>query len=155
MLKAVSAARLTLRNPPAVMTSRRRASPACPPSAAPTSCDSEVAMQPDRMACSGVGSPSGSEASMLSLVGSDRRLSNKCPSERKLGAFPFSSSTARRGPLLTNEQARHLLSTQPAELRSVILKARAVALENAEHHRAAEAFNQRLLAELNRHPAGR
>src|SRR6202011_3651368 len=37
----------------------------------------------DRMACSGVGSPSGSEASMLSLVGSDRRLSNKCPSERK------------------------------------------------------------------------
>ena len=29
------------------------------------------------------GSPSGSEASMLSLVGSDRRLTNKCPSERK------------------------------------------------------------------------
>ena len=37
-----------------------------------------------------------------------------------------------------------------AELRSVILKARAVALENAEHHRAAEAFKQRLLAELDR-----
>src|SRR6202011_486846 len=37
----------------------------------------------DRMACSGVGSPSGSEASMLSLVGPDRRLSNKYPSERK------------------------------------------------------------------------
>jgi hypothetical protein len=43
----------------------------------------------------------------------------------------------------------------PAELRSVILKARAVALENAEHHRAAEAFKQRLLAELNRDPAVR
>jgi len=27
------------------------------------------------------------------------------------GAFPFSSSTARRGPLLTGEQARHLLNT--------------------------------------------
>ena len=27
------------------------------------------------------------------------------------GAFPFSSSTARRGPLLTDEQARHLLNT--------------------------------------------
>jgi hypothetical protein len=37
MLNGVSAARLTLRNPPAVMTSRNRASPACAPSAAPTS----------------------------------------------------------------------------------------------------------------------
>ena len=42
-----------------------------------------------------------------------------------------------------------------AELRSVILKARAVALENAEHHRAAEAFKQRLLAELDRDRAVR
>ena len=42
MLNGVSVARLTLRNPPAVMTSRSRASPACAPSAAPTSCDNEV-----------------------------------------------------------------------------------------------------------------
>jgi hypothetical protein len=42
-----------------------------------------------------------------------------------------------------------------AELRSVILKARAVAVENAEHDRAAEAFKQRLLAELDRDRAVR
>jgi hypothetical protein len=37
-----------------------------------------------------------------------------------------------------------------AELRSVILKARTVALENAKHGRAASAFKNRLLAELDR-----
>ena len=46
MLNGVSAARLTLRNPPEVMTSRSLASPACAPSAAPTSCESEVGTQP-------------------------------------------------------------------------------------------------------------
>ena len=46
MLKGVSAARRTLRKPPAVMTSRNFASPACAPSAAPTSCESEVGTQP-------------------------------------------------------------------------------------------------------------
>src|SRR2546429_690197 len=46
MLNGVSAARLTLWNPPAVITSRRRASPACAPSAARTSCDSEVGTHP-------------------------------------------------------------------------------------------------------------
>ena len=42
-----------------------------------------------------------------------------------------------------------------AELRSVILKARAVALENAKHERAAAAFKNRLLAELARDRAVR
>jgi hypothetical protein len=45
MLNGVSAARRTLRNPPAVMTSQSLASPACAPSPAPTSCDSEVGRQ--------------------------------------------------------------------------------------------------------------
>ena len=36
-----------------------------------------------------------------------------------------------------------------AELRSVIVKARAVAIENEKHERAAAAFQQRLLAELD------
>jgi hypothetical protein len=35
-------------------------------------------------------------------------------------------------------------------LRSIIIKARAAALENAEHERAAEAFKYRLLAEVDR-----
>src|SRR5262252_1007645 len=38
-----------------------------------------------------------------------------------------------------------------AELRSVILKAGAMALENAKHERAAAASENRLLAELDRH----
>ena len=42
-----------------------------------------------------------------------------------------------------------------AELRSVILKARAVALKNAKHERAAAAFKNRLLAELDRDRAVR
>jgi acyl-CoA synthetase (NDP forming) len=42
MLNGVSVARCTLRKPPAVMTSRNLASPACAPSAAPTSWASEV-----------------------------------------------------------------------------------------------------------------
>ena len=42
------------------------------------------------------------------------------------------------------------LCRSAAELRSVILKARAVALENAKHERAAAAFKDRLLAELDR-----
>jgi hypothetical protein len=46
MLNAVSVARLTWRKPPAVMTSRNLVSPACAPSAAPTSCDSDVGTQP-------------------------------------------------------------------------------------------------------------
>src|SRR5262252_2785124 len=37
-----------------------------------------------------------------------------------------------------------------AELRSLILKARAVALENSKHERTAEAFKNRLIAELER-----
>jgi hypothetical protein len=37
-----------------------------------------------------------------------------------------------------------------AELRSVIRKARAIALENTKHERAAAAFKNRLLAELDR-----
>jgi hypothetical protein len=41
------------------------------------------------------------------------------------------------------------------ELRSVILKARAIAFEEAEHERAAPAFKRRLLAELGRDRAGR
>jgi hypothetical protein len=45
MLKGVCVARLTLWKPPAPITSRSRASPACAPSAAPTSCDSEVGTQ--------------------------------------------------------------------------------------------------------------
>jgi hypothetical protein len=45
MLKGVSVARRTLRKPPPVITSRSFASPACAPSAAPTSCDSEVGTQ--------------------------------------------------------------------------------------------------------------
>jgi hypothetical protein len=40
-------------------------------------------------------------------------------------------------------------------LRSVILKARAVALENAKHERAAAAFKCQLLAELDRDRAVR
>ena len=44
ILKGVSVARLTERNPPAVMTSRSLVSPACAPRAAPTSCDNEVGM---------------------------------------------------------------------------------------------------------------
>src|SRR5215469_5127160 len=42
------------------------------------------------------------------------------------------------------------LCRSAAELRSVILRARAVALENAKHERAAAAFECRLLAELYR-----
>jgi hypothetical protein len=42
------------------------------------------------------------------------------------------------------------LCRSAAELRSVILKALAVALENAEHERVAAAFEDRLLAELDR-----
>jgi len=42
ILKGVSVARLTLLKPPAPMTSRNFASPACAPRAAPTSCASEV-----------------------------------------------------------------------------------------------------------------
>ncbi len=45
MLNGVSAALRTVPNPPAVITSRSFASPACAPSAAPTSCDSEVGTQ--------------------------------------------------------------------------------------------------------------
>jgi hypothetical protein len=45
MLKGVSTARLTLWNPPVPITSRNFASPAWAPSAAPTSCDSEVGTQ--------------------------------------------------------------------------------------------------------------
>ena len=47
------------------------------------------------------------------------------------------------------------LCRSAAELRSVILKARAMALENAEHERAAAAFKGRLLAELDRDRAVR
>ena len=47
------------------------------------------------------------------------------------------------------------LCRSAAELRSVILKARAAALENAEHERAAAAFKHRLLAELDRDRAVR
>src|SRR5215471_11418417 len=42
-----------------------------------------------------------------------------------------------------------------AELRSVIEKARAFALENAEHERAAAMLKRRLLAELERERAAR
>ena len=49
MLNGISTARLTLRNPPAVMTLRSRVSPACAPSAAPTYCDSEVGMVATRI----------------------------------------------------------------------------------------------------------
>jgi len=42
------------------------------------------------------------------------------------------------------------LCRSAAELRSVILKARAIALENAKHERAAAAFKDWLLAELER-----
>src|SRR5207248_8827853 len=42
MLNGVSVARLMLRNPPAPITSRSFASPACAPSAAPISCDIDV-----------------------------------------------------------------------------------------------------------------
>jgi hypothetical protein len=45
MLNGVSVARRILVKPPAVMTSRSLASPACAPSAEPTSCDSEVGTQ--------------------------------------------------------------------------------------------------------------
>jgi len=47
------------------------------------------------------------------------------------------------------------LCRSAAELRSVILKARAVALENAKHERAAAAFKCQLLAELDRDRAVR
>jgi hypothetical protein len=42
------------------------------------------------------------------------------------------------------------LCRSAAELRSVILRARAVVLENARHERAAAVFKNRLLAELER-----
>jgi hypothetical protein len=42
-----------------------------------------------------------------------------------------------------------------AELRSVILKARALALENAQHERAAEALKRKLLAEIEQERAAR
>jgi hypothetical protein len=42
------------------------------------------------------------------------------------------------------------LSRNAAELRSVILKARAIALKDAKHERAAAAFKEQLLAELDR-----
>jgi hypothetical protein len=42
-----------------------------------------------------------------------------------------------------------------AELRSVILKARALALEHAEHERDAEALKRRLLAEIEQEQAAR
>ena len=42
------------------------------------------------------------------------------------------------------------LCRSAAELRSVIRRARAVALENAKHERAATAFKNRLIAELDR-----
>ena len=45
MLKGVSAARRKRVKPPALTTSRIRASPACAPSASPTSCDSEAGVQ--------------------------------------------------------------------------------------------------------------
>ena len=45
MLNGVSVARRILVKPPVVMTSRSLASPACAPSAVPTSCDSEVGIQ--------------------------------------------------------------------------------------------------------------
>jgi hypothetical protein len=45
ILNGVSVARRILVKPPAVMTSRSLASPACAPSADPTSCDSEVGTQ--------------------------------------------------------------------------------------------------------------
>jgi hypothetical protein len=47
------------------------------------------------------------------------------------------------------------LCRSAAELRPVILRARAVALENAKHERAAAAFKNRLLAELDRDRAVR
>ena len=45
MLKGVSVARRKRRKPPAVTTSRSRASPACAPSASPTSCASDAGVQ--------------------------------------------------------------------------------------------------------------
>src|SRR5882757_1112938 len=48
MLKGVSAARRTRLKPPSMMTFLRRASPACAPSARPTSCASEAGVQIDR-----------------------------------------------------------------------------------------------------------
>jgi hypothetical protein len=53
---------------------------------------------------------------------------------RQIGLIAFNDRLCRGAP----------------ELRSVILKARAVALENAKHERAAAAFKDRLLAELDR-----
>ena len=47
------------------------------------------------------------------------------------------------------------LCRSAAELRSVILKARAMALENVNHERAAATFKNRLLAELDRDRAVR
>ena len=44
-LKGVSAARRKCLNPPPVTTSRILASPACAPSASPTSCDREAGVQ--------------------------------------------------------------------------------------------------------------
>jgi len=53
---------------------------------------------------------------------------------RQIGLIAFNDRLCRSG----------------AELRSVMLKARAMALENAEHERAAPAFKHWLLAELER-----
>jgi hypothetical protein len=47
------------------------------------------------------------------------------------------------------------LCRSAAELRSIILKARAIALENAKHERAAAAFKSRLVAGLDRDRAVR
>jgi hypothetical protein len=47
------------------------------------------------------------------------------------------------------------LCRSAAELRSIILKAQALALENAKHERAAAAFKNQLLAELDRDRAVR
>jgi hypothetical protein len=49
MLKGVSVARLTLPNPPAPMTSRSLFSPACAPSAAPTSCEDAEGQPPTEL----------------------------------------------------------------------------------------------------------
>jgi hypothetical protein len=87
------------------------------------------------------------------LVGAVRHFSSRhrLPEARVMSLLEAALPQRQLGLILFNDY--HCGSV--AELRSVILKARALALENAEHERAAESLKRRLLAEIEREQAAR
>lgn len=87
------------------------------------------------------------------LVGAVQHLSatHRLPETRVMSLLEAALPQPQLGLILFNDNR----CSGVAELRAVILKARALALEYAEHERAAEALKRRLLAEIDRERAAR